>query len=98
MCSSLCRLLVDDLDHLLLRLAHVRVAPAPEFVGAVARALNSPLDHRRRHCLQVVGQPDARAEVNEVSGRVDAVVPDFRRFVIPGKHVVKIVPALAKRQ
>lgn len=68
-----------------------------DVVSAVAGPQH-PLAHQLlARYLQVVGEPQARAQVQETCGPVAAVLSELSRLVVPGEHVVVVVPALSQR-
>ena len=86
--------LVHAFQFLPVFLGDVPVAVSPQ-MRPVAGSLRPSLDHLRGHAFQVVRPTDAREEVDERGRRIEPVA-QFSRFVIPGEHVVVIVPALAQ--
>lgn len=78
-----------------LRTVVVLVAPAPQVVRPVARAVHSLLDDLLRHRLQIVRPAELSEEIDEVSSEVQPVVSQFRRFVVPREGVVVVVEALS---
>lgn len=101
--------LVDDLDVLHVLGRHIGVIPAPNgtlvrvMIGrrslvprAVARPGCSLPYHIVRDGLQVVRPADMSEEIYERGGHVGAVVAQLAGLVVPRKHVVIIVPALAE--
>lgn len=81
-----------------LDLVLVLVPPAPGRVRSVARPLDSPLDDLVGHHLQIVRPADLGEEIDEGGRKVQPVVAQFGRLVVPGEHVVIVVPALAERE
>jgi len=64
-------------------------------VGAVARPLNSPVDHLVRRKLEIPGPADSCEILYDLGG--PAVVDgQFCSSVVPGEGVVVVVPSFAK--
>lgn len=82
-----------DLDLVL-----ILVAPAPGRVRSVSRSLHSPLDDLVRNRLQIVRPADLGEEIDESGREVQPVVAQFGRLVVPGEHVMVVVPALAESE
>ena len=45
--------------------------------------------------LTVISPANHSKEIDDCSGRVECVVSELRRLVVPGEHVMVVVPALA---
>lgn len=84
----------------LLFLANVKSADCAtrRLVGAVAGAFSPALDHWGRDRLAVVRPADPREKVNYTRCPVERVGAQLRRFVVPRKHVVVVVPTLTQRK
>lgn len=67
-------------------------------VSAVASPQQAFPDQVIRRLFQVVGEPQLGAAVQEEGAEVEAVVAQLRRLVVPGEHVMVVVPALAQGQ
>jgi len=63
---------------------------------AVARSGRALLYHAERHGLQIVRPADSGKEIYDRGGHVGAIVTQLAGLVVPWKHVVIIVPALAE--
>lgn len=74
----------------------ILVAPAPHLVTAVARSFHAFLHHVLGYALQIVGPTDSREEVNEGRRKVETIIAEFGRLVIPREGMVVIVPTLAE--
>lgn len=79
-----------------LHLVLILVPPAPCWMCSVSRSLDSPLDDLVRNHLQIVRPTDFGEEIDESGCIVQPVVTQFGRLVVPGEHVVIIVPSLAE--
>lgn len=80
-----------DLDLVL-----ILVAPAPGGMRTVSRPLDSPLDDLVGNRLQIVRPSDLGEEIDESGSKVQPVVAQFGSLVVPGEHVMVVVPALAE--
>lgn len=65
---------------------------------AVPAALNTASDHLAVSSAQVPRPAQCGERVNELRGQVDAAVAELPGAVVPRKHMVEVVPALAHRQ
>lgn len=63
---------------------------------AVARSSRAFYYHTICYGLQIVCPTDPGEEVDEGGGKVRAIIAQLGRLVIPWKHVMVIVPALAE--
>ena len=74
----------------------ILVAPAPEFVATVTRSLHPLPYHIYGYRFQLVGPADFSHRVDEQSGQIHAVLPQFGCLVVPRECVVVIVPAFTQ--
>lgn len=74
------------------------VAPTPQTMRTITRALNPLLNNLIGHRLKVISPADFSEEVNEVSREVQPVIAQLGRLVVPGESVVVIVEAFAESE
>ena len=55
-------------------------------------------DHILGHRFQIVGLPNLVENINGKCGHVHRIIAQFGGFVIPGKHVMIVVPSFSWRQ
>lgn len=96
--SHLFILTINYGDRLLLRTGLVLVAPAPQVVCAVTGSLDALLDRRMGHCLQVVRPANLSEEIDKRGRKIDVIVAQLGRLVVPWEHVMVVVESLAERQ
>lgn len=87
---------INDSCVLHLVLILILVTPAPGRVATIAGALHTLLHNFLRHRLQIVRPPNLGEEIDERRRHVHPVVAELGRLVVPGEHVVIVVPSLAE--
>lgn len=71
------------------------LVPLRHLEAAVSGAQNPLRDHILGHGFHVVSLPQLGEEVDECGGEVGAVSGELGGFVVPGKDVMVVMPALA---
>lgn len=68
-----------------------------EIVCAVARTQSPLTDHRIGNDFQIIRPAHPGEEIDETGGEIKHIIAQFGGLVIPGEHMVVVVPALADR-